>query len=372
IKPPRMMIQSAGRSTAAPQGGRTGNRGNNQGNNRNQNGNAVNDNIQSDVRNVIVNNGRRGCSYKEFLACNPKEYDGKGGVIVYTRWIEKMESVHDMSGCEDDQKVKYTTGSFIDFKTLMREEFFPINEMQKLEIKFWNHAMVGVGHAAYTDRFYELVRLVTHLVTPENKRIERNGSLKRNPERGVNSREPSRDRNVKDGNKGTRTGNVFATTVNPVRREYIGRGKNGKQARERAFMLGAEEPRQDLNIMTVRFPLQKGKVLRVIGERPEEKVRHFLSAKAKEHKQEEIVVGEEQEFAFQTLKDKLCNAPVLALPDGPKDFVVYCDALGLGLGCVLMQRGKVITYASRHLKIHEKNYTTHDLEFGAVVFALKI
>ncbi|GJS46795.1 putative reverse transcriptase domain-containing protein [Tanacetum coccineum] len=82
--------------------------------------------------------------------------------------------------------------------------------------------------------------------------------------------------------------------------------------------------------------------------------------------------GEEQEMAFQTLKDMLCNAPVLALPDGPKDFVVYYDASGIGLGCVLMQRGKVIAYASRQLKIHEKNYTTHDLELGAVVFALKI
>ncbi|GKE62406.1 putative reverse transcriptase domain-containing protein [Tanacetum coccineum] len=70
--------------------------------------------------------------------------------------------------------------------------------------------------------------------------------------------------------------------------------------------------------------------------------------------------------------DKLCNVPVLALPDRPEDFVVYCDASGLGLGCVLMQRGKVIAYASRQLKIHEKNYTTHDLELGAVVFAFKI
>ncbi|GJS56908.1 putative reverse transcriptase domain-containing protein [Tanacetum coccineum] len=62
----------------------------------------------------------------------------------------------------------------------------------------------------------------------------------------------------------------------------------------------------------------------------------------------------------------------LALPDRPEDFVVYCDASGLGLGCVLMQRGKVIAYASRQLKIHKKNYTTHDLELGVVVFALKI
>ncbi|GKA43625.1 reverse transcriptase domain-containing protein [Tanacetum coccineum] len=81
---------------------------------------------------------------------------------------------------------------------------------------------------------------------------------------------------------------------------------------------------------------------------------------------------EEQENAFQTLKDKLCNAPILALPNRSEDFVVYCDVSGLGLGCVLIQRGKVIAYASRQLKIHEKNYTTHDLELGAVVFALKI
>ncbi|GJW56125.1 putative reverse transcriptase domain-containing protein [Tanacetum coccineum] len=82
--------------------------------------------------------------------------------------------------------------------------------------------------------------------------------------------------------------------------------------------------------------------------------------------------GEEQELAFQTLKDKLCNVPILALLDRPEDFVVYCNASGIGLGCVLMQRGKVIAYASRQLKIHEKNYTTYDLELGAVVFALKI
>ncbi|GKD65660.1 putative reverse transcriptase domain-containing protein, partial [Tanacetum coccineum] len=82
--------------------------------------------------------------------------------------------------------------------------------------------------------------------------------------------------------------------------------------------------------------------------------------------------GEEQELAFQTLKDRLCNTPVLALPDGPEDLVVYCDAFEIGLGCVLMQRGKVIAYASRQLKTHEKNYTTHDLELGAVVFALNI
>ena len=81
---------------------------------------------------------------------------------------------------------------------------------------------------------------------------------------------------------------------------------------------------------------------------------------------------EKQERAFQTLKRALCTAPILSLPEGIEDFVVYCDASNQGLGCVLMQRGKVIAYASRQLKTHEVNYTTHDLELGAVVFALKI
>ncbi|GJV14866.1 hypothetical protein Tco_1360189 [Tanacetum coccineum] len=119
--------------------------------------------------------------------------------------------------------------------------------------------MVGAGHAVYTDRFHELARLVPHLVTHENKRIERyiyglalqihemvasmepstiqkavqkagtltdeairNGSLKKNTEKRGNGRETSRDRNVKYDNKRTRIGNVFATTANPVRREYTG------------------------------------------------------------------------------------------------------------------------------------------------------
>ncbi|GJW69482.1 reverse transcriptase domain-containing protein [Tanacetum coccineum] len=89
-------------------------------------------------------------------------------------------------------------------------------------------------------------------------------------------------------------------------------------------------------------------------------------------KNKNYIWGEEQESAFQLLKQKLCEAPILALPEGNDDFVVYCDASLQGLGAVLMQREKVIAYASRQLKPHEENYTTHDLELGAVVFALKI
>ncbi|GJW23198.1 putative reverse transcriptase domain-containing protein [Tanacetum coccineum] len=76
--------------------------------------------------------------------------------------------------------------------------------------------------------------------------------------------------------------------------------------------------------------------------------------------------GKEQEEAFQTWKGNFCNVPILSLPNGSDEFVVYCDASNQGFGCVLMQRGKVIAYASWQLKNHEKKHTTHDLEMGAV------
>nr|GFB03253.1 reverse transcriptase domain-containing protein [Tanacetum cinerariifolium] len=127
----------------------------NQGNVRNQNGNVVNENIQENDKNVLVNGNHVGCSYKEFVACNPKEYEGKGGVVVLTRWIENIENMQDMSGCSIDQKVKYIAGSFVgkaltwwnsqirtlsqevifsiswnEFKFMMIEEFCPSHEMQ--------------------------------------------------------------------------------------------------------------------------------------------------------------------------------------------------------------------------------------------------
>nr|GEY70946.1 putative reverse transcriptase domain-containing protein [Tanacetum cinerariifolium] len=153
-----------------------GDQGSNQGDDRYQNENVINDNIHGNVRNAIEKNNRKGCIYKEFLACNPKEYDGKGGVMVYTCWIEKMESVQVMSGCRDNQKVKYTAGSFV----------------------------VRAGHATYTDRFQELAKLVPYLVTPENKKIK------------------SKDMNGRGNNKRTKTENAFATTINPVKRKNTG------------------------------------------------------------------------------------------------------------------------------------------------------
>nr|GEU37037.1 reverse transcriptase domain-containing protein [Tanacetum cinerariifolium] len=323
----------------------------NQGYVGNQNGNVVNKN----VGNVLVNGNLVGCLYKEFLACNPKKYDGKGGVVVLTLWIEKMENVQDMSGCSMDQKVKYTAGSFVG-KALMWWN----SQIYTLSQEVANHAMVGVGHATYTDRFHELARMG---IATEPKTIQKDCKGVPKNVNPVNPRSP------------------------PIRACY--ECGSTDHVRGRAFMLGAKEARHDQNNVTgiepselgfryvieiaseklleihkvVRIPLPNGKVLRVLGETPKEKAILLMSTKASDKKQGEVVVvkdfpelfsddlsglppGEEQELAFETLKDKLCNAHVLSLLDGPEDFVVYCDASGIRLGFVLMQevRTKSVIY----------------------------
>ncbi|GJW02147.1 putative reverse transcriptase domain-containing protein [Tanacetum coccineum] len=157
--------------------------------------------VTTNVNNVNggnANGGNDGCSYKTFTTCNPKEFDGKGGAVALTHWIEKMESVFDNCGCIANLRIRYAASCFVnkaltwwntqvqargreaaigiswnDFKALLVEEFCPSNEMENLENEFWNHTMVGANHVAYTDKFYELAKLVPHLVTPESSHIKR-------------------------------------------------------------------------------------------------------------------------------------------------------------------------------------------------------
>ncbi|GAA0174563.1 hypothetical protein LIER_27931 [Lithospermum erythrorhizon] len=85
-----------------------------------------------------------------------------------------------------------------------------------------------------------------------------------------------------------------------------------------------------------------------------------------------FIWDEDRERCFRELKVKLTSAPVLALPSGSEGYMIYSDASHQGLGCVLMQNGRVIAYASRQLRNHERNYPTHDLELTTIVFALKL
>ncbi|XP_076916658.1 uncharacterized protein LOC143576460 [Bidens hawaiensis] len=143
-------------------------------------------------------NRQRGCTYKTFLGCGPRSFNGTEGAVGIMRWVEKMENVLDISGCADDQKVKYATCTLADealtwwnsqveslgreganqltweqLKMLVLEEYCPRNELQKIEAELWNLTMVGSEVIAYTTRFNELARLVPHLVNPEYKRIEK-------------------------------------------------------------------------------------------------------------------------------------------------------------------------------------------------------
>nr|GEW72029.1 reverse transcriptase domain-containing protein [Tanacetum cinerariifolium] len=131
---------------------------------------------------------------------------------------------------------------------------------------------------------------------------------------------------------------------------------------------------QELNKLTMknRYPLPRIDDLfdQLQGSSNEEEHKEHLKLILELLKKEELYAKFSKcEF---WIPKKLCSAPILALPEGSEDFVVYCDASHKGLGVVLIQREKVIAYASRQLKIHEKNYTTHDLELGSIVFALKI
>ncbi|GJQ92439.1 hypothetical protein Tco_0003578 [Tanacetum coccineum] len=138
----------------------------------------------------------------------------KGMVNVLVRGGRVEDLGEDMSGCSIEQKVKYTAGSFVGKALTWWNSQIRTHEMQKLETELWNHAMVGVGHAVYTNKFHELASaLIDEAV--------RNGSIKKVEKRG-NVGEPSKDKYGRDDNKRTRTGNAFATTTNPVGRENMG------------------------------------------------------------------------------------------------------------------------------------------------------
>ncbi|GJY05330.1 putative reverse transcriptase domain-containing protein [Tanacetum coccineum] len=471
IMPPRMTKRSAGRATATPRGGRTGgrtggqvggqgnevndgvdgvpdfftiiaqqlqnllptilaqvgNQGSRQGNDRNQNNDAINENIQGDVRNVILNNNRKA------------QY---------------------MSGCGDNQKVKYTAGLFVD-KTLTWWN-------SQIHTRSREAVIVEAGHAAYTDRFHELARNPTaapracyecggtdhfKVACPRNNGNQECGrafmlgveearqdpnivtsmftlndhyattlfdfgadysfvSTTFIPLLGIEPNDFGFSYEIKiasgqlveidkviRGCKLEIEGHMFDINLIPfrsgsfdviIRMDWLSNLKvkefvHAKVSAPRVSLRIAQERELYAKFSKCEFWLREVKFIRhVINEDgihvDPRYYRRFIENFSKIAKSLTILTqkcktfdwGEEQERAFQTLMDKLCNAPVLSLPDGPEDFVVYYDASGLGLGCVLMQRGKVIAYEFSQLNIHEKNYTTYDLELGVVVFALKI
>ncbi|GJV23029.1 putative reverse transcriptase domain-containing protein [Tanacetum coccineum] len=205
-----------------------------------------------------------GVSYKEFLACNPKEYDGKGGAVFLTRWIEKMKFVHDMSGCSLDQKVKYTTGSFVDICPSQRNAK-SLNLIMELR---WS----GLAMLRILMRFHELLGMVAAMEPKDNTYEIKiaSGQL------------VEIDKVIKDC-KLEIEGHVFDIDLIPF-------GNGSFDVIIGMDWLSNYKAELICHEKVVRILLPDDKVLRVLGERLEEKARLLMSAKASDKKQEEIVV----------------------------------------------------------------------------------
>nr|GEU77003.1 reverse transcriptase domain-containing protein [Tanacetum cinerariifolium] len=423
--PPRMRTRSADRPVAKSRGrgmdvrvGRGGGRGrgpregnderadelngqeNNQGLGGNRGVKGVNRNVEG------VNEGVGGAP--DFSMINAQQLQNLLPAML--AHVGNQGNVENQNGNVVYENVQENVGNVLanGNRFIMIEEFCPSHEMQKLETELWNHAMVGAGHAAYTDRFHELARFVSHLVTPESKKIERyvyglpsqirkmlaatkpmtiqkavqisgvltdkavrNGSIKK-VEKRENVGEISKDKNGRDDNKRTRTGNAFSTTVNPIGRENTSAWTkcitcNSYHTPEGLVALASTVTAQGIHVGSrgssprpehcdIRYlnllKTQEEHVehLRLVLELlKKEKLyakfskcefwlrevqflgyminagyyRRFIENFSKIAKSLTILTqkyktfdwGEEHELAFQTLKDKLCNAPVLALLD---------------------------------------------------------
>ncbi|GJZ06500.1 putative reverse transcriptase domain-containing protein [Tanacetum coccineum] len=293
-------------------------------------------------------------NYKEFISCQPFYFNGTEGAVGLIRWFERTESVFSRSRCAEENKVTFATGTLTDDA-----------------LSWWNAYAQPMGiEQANQITWTELKRLLTNKYCPRTKirkmeeelynLIVKGNDLK--PYYRVTTKESLTTEELSTTAPATTT-----TTATPTIATTIVNNKTeGKKS-------GSElccTPIQKIVVNGDRKSDEKKlEDIPVVKEFPDvfpedlpglPPVRQFISW------------GEEQESAFQLLKQKLCEAPILALPEGNDNFVVYCDASLQGLGAVLMQREKVIAYASRQLKPHEENYTTHDLELGAVIFALKI
>ncbi|GJW29271.1 putative reverse transcriptase domain-containing protein [Tanacetum coccineum] len=158
----------------------------------------------SDLESTARNgNGRNdGCSYKTFTTYNPNEFDGKGGAVALTRWMEKMESVFKNSGCTANQRVRGREAAigmcWNDFKALLVEEFCPSNKMEKLENKFWNHTMSAI--------------LTAGILTDEAVRC---GTLTKGNDKRKEMDESSKQGSTWRDNKKSKTGSGFVATVPP-------------------------------------------------------------------------------------------------------------------------------------------------------------
>nr|GEU44128.1 putative reverse transcriptase domain-containing protein [Tanacetum cinerariifolium] len=271
------------------------------------------------------------CDRYEFLACKPRDFDGKGGTIVFTRWIDKMESVMDISGCVNNQRVRNELGAF---QGIACGRVLPQTDNKR--------AKMGKGIVAASPTMNEYVG--------SHPRCAKCYAY--HPEGGpcrlcYNCQKPSHiTRDFRSPVKQVAPVNAIRMGDSLFTIDLIPFGHGSFDVITGMDWLSRHKENIVFHKKVVRMPLASGKILRVQGEQTEESLKSMKSTKPDEQKLDDISIVRdfpevaEQEEAFQTLKDNLCNALILKLLDGPDDFVVYCDVSNQGFGCVLMQRGK--------------------------------
>nr|GEY35904.1 putative reverse transcriptase domain-containing protein [Tanacetum cinerariifolium] len=302
-----------------------------------KNGDNINDSGTGERRQVTT---QRECTYTDFLKCQPMSFQGTKGVVGLTRWLKKMEFVFQISNCIITCQVKFASctlqGSALTWwnshmravgqdvayampwaalKRMIIDKYYPRGEIQKLEYEYWNLKVNDLDMLNYNQRFQELALICDRIFPEESAKVER--YIDGLPDMIHGSVKASKSQSMQEAIEFT-TEMMDKKMFTHAERHYKNdcpKLKNGNQ-----------------------------------GNR----------------------AGNENAMARAYAIGTARTNPNLNVVTGSEDFVVYCDASIKGLGVLLMQKEKVIAYGSLQLKVHEKNYTTHDLELGAVVFALKI
>ncbi|GJU09482.1 putative reverse transcriptase domain-containing protein [Tanacetum coccineum] len=303
----------------------------------------------------------RECTFSGFMKCNPTVFHGHEGAVELIRWFEKTEMVFGISECAEARKVKFAAATlqgraltwwnsqvammgleaanqigWTEMRRLMTEEFCPVEEVQRMEHELWNLKVKEFDITAYTKRFHELVQLCPEMVPSERKKIEAYiRGLTDNIKGTVIGSKPI------SLNEAVRMAHALMEQKSQARIERIAEGNKRKWESSQGGNNG-----NNINNNNTRHNQLNNQTDRVMP----------LPSNVTAHAEQGWYVG---------------NKSVVPFEDRKPSFV-YCDASHKGFGAVLMQREKVIAYASRQLKKHEENYTTHDLELGAVVFALRL
>ncbi|GJW47798.1 putative reverse transcriptase domain-containing protein [Tanacetum coccineum] len=368
----------------------------------------------------------RECTYPDFMKCKPLYFKGTEGVIELTQWFERMETVLRISNCTVENQIKFATCTLLG--SVLTWMF--LEESDKIA-KYVGGLPDMIHRSVKTSKpktMQDAIEFTTELMDKKiNTFVERQADNKRK----FDGTSKNNQNKQQQRNKRQRTGRAYtagpgekkpyggskplcskcnyhhdgpcapkchrcnivghlacdcrstanANTTNNQRGTRAGRNGN---APAKVYMVGNAGTNPDSNIIMGTFLLNNCYASILFDTSAD---RSFVSTAFSS--QIDITPTTLDHYYDVELADgriirsstdltsgipdrsDTC-APILALPKGSKYFIVYCDASIKGLGAVLMQREKVNVYASHQLKIHEKNYMTHDLELGAVVFALKI